>query len=266
MATKRESNGAVAMVAVSSGRLPDAASLLKAVSSDGAARAGLLGRLFGGRKEAPPGQWADQNLVVQTPEGMVMVSLMPGPIPWTELAGPCATAWWWPNAAEEMKKHKLHFVVGIMGSKADAIETRLRLTRLTSAVVRGSDAVGVYWGDGTVVWPAMDFVQQATTCDSKALPVPLWVDFRVEKNPDRTLRGFTTGMAPLGFREIEVRQSSLPPRELLEFVGDISFYILNNRVPVKDGETMGRTADEKYKVKFGPSMFDRPEVMQLIML
>ena len=33
------------------------------------------------------------------------VSLMPAPIPWPELEGPCATAWWWPQATERMRAH-----------------------------------------------------------------------------------------------------------------------------------------------------------------
>ena len=28
---------------------------------------------------------------------------MPAPIPWSNLEGPCATAWWWPDATEKMK-------------------------------------------------------------------------------------------------------------------------------------------------------------------
>jgi hypothetical protein len=27
-----------------------------------------------------------------------LIGLVPAPIPWSQLAGPCATAWWWPEA------------------------------------------------------------------------------------------------------------------------------------------------------------------------
>jgi hypothetical protein len=41
------------------------------------------------------------------------VSLMPAPIPWSDLEGPCATAWWWPEAAECLQNHKDHAIVGL---------------------------------------------------------------------------------------------------------------------------------------------------------
>jgi hypothetical protein len=147
----------------------------------------------------------------------------------------------------------------------DPIDRRLLLTRLVSAVVSGSDAVGVYWGDGALVLEPGMFVQVASTAGPKDLPIPIWIDFRLVKNEDDSFRCFTTGMAPLGFLEIEVEKSSLPPGELLEFIGDTACYILNSRLQIPDGDTMGRTATEKYKVSHCSSMFDRPEVMRLTM-
>lgn len=75
----------------------------------------------------------------------------------------------------------------------------------------------------------------------------------------------TTGMVPLGFLEIEVQRSTLSAEELMEFIGNTACYIVNGRRCIAPGETMGRTATEKYKVRHGPSMFDRETVMQLAM-
>ncbi|MGC3972440.1 MAG: DUF4261 domain-containing protein [Pirellulales bacterium] len=61
-------------------------------------------------------------------------------------------------------------------------------------------------------------------------------------------------------------KSSLPPEELMEFIGDTACYIANNQITIPDGDTMGRSATEMYKVKYGPSMFDREEVMTLVMV
>ena len=95
------------------------------------------------------------------------------------------------------------------------------------------------------------------------IPGPVWLDVRVEPVGDDAVRCFTTGLAPLGFREIEVVRSTLPPNEVMEFIGDTACYIVNNRKQIKHGETMGRTATEQYQVSCAPSMFDRGEVMRL---
>ena len=42
-------------------------------------------------------------------------ALMPEPIPWSALEGPCATAWWWPEASEKMKSHTSHILVALAG-------------------------------------------------------------------------------------------------------------------------------------------------------
>jgi hypothetical protein len=191
---------------------------------------------------------------------------MPGPIPWTDLEGPCATAWWWPEATELMKTHEYHFLVTIIGGDIEPVDRRVLLTKLVSEVIKGTDAVGVYWGEGTLVHEPGEFVRQAKDVNAQEIPAPLWIDVRIEKNPDGTFRCFTTGLNPLGFLEIEVAKSTLEPDELMSFIGDTACYIVNNRLQIPEGDTMGRTATEKYKVKHGPSMFDRPKVMHLIMV
>src|SRR5690348_15763012 len=93
---------AIAMVATSSPRLPDAAKIIRAAGVQGQ-RLGVLGSLFGGKKSTAPIQgWDDGKLVINAHGGFLAVSLMRAPIPWSELEGPCATAWWWPEAEAAM--------------------------------------------------------------------------------------------------------------------------------------------------------------------
>jgi hypothetical protein len=260
---------AIAMVATSSTRLPPAKQIVAAAGGRAAKSPGLLGRLFG-NKPAPTAsdqQWQDSNLVFSLADHMIAVALMPGPIPWSDLEGPCATAWWWPDATKRMQAHQYHFIVTVMGGAMSPVARRVMLTNLVSAVVRHTDAVGVYWGEGTVVHEPTSFLEQAEGISETNIPGPLWIDVRVEKNDDDdTLRCFTTGLSPLGHLEIEVARSQLKPQELLEFVGDTACYMINQNMPIKDGETLGRTATEKFKVRHAKSMFDRGTVMQISML
>jgi len=257
---------ALAMVATASTRLPDAAQILAACDICTGGKGGLLGSLFGGKgKMSKEYEWQDGNLVFPFRGGQLAVSLMPAPIPWSSLEGPCATAWWWPDATKAMRRHTNHFLVALVGGTIEAVERRVILTKVVSAVVADTDAVGIYWGEGTLVHEPAAFLQGASTASGLDIPGTLWLDVRVEKNPDGTLRCFTTGMAPLGFLEIEVEKSTLSQDELMAFIGDTACYIVNNRLQIPDGDTMGRTATETYQVRHGPSMFDRAKVMHLVM-
>ena len=164
-----------------------------------------------------------------------------------------------------MRGHTNFFLVALIGGSIEPVERRVVLTKVVSAVVADTNAVGVYWGEGTLVHEPSEFLQRASTVSAQNIPGTLWLDVRVVRNPDGTLRCFTTGMSPLGFLEIEVEKSSLAPEELMDFIGDTACYIVNNRLHVPDGDTMGRTATEMYKVRHGQSMFDRPKVMHLAM-
>jgi hypothetical protein len=229
-------------------------------------KGGLLRSLLGRKaKTAQDHEWQNSNLVFQFRDGQFAVSLMPAPIPWSSLEGPCATAWWWPNATKAMERHTNHFLVALVGGSIEPVERRVVLTKVVSAVLANTDAVGVYWGEGTLVHEPSAFLRQAKAVSPQDIASTLWLDVRVEKNPDATLRCFTTGLAPLGFLEIEVERSTLPPDELMGFIGDTACYIINKRLLIPDGDTIGRSASEMFKVRHCPSMFNRATVMQLVM-
>ncbi len=257
---------AMAIVATSSARLPNASQIIAAAAEKTSRNGGFLRSLFGRRpRTSDQCSWKSGILMFPREDAQVLVTLLPVAIPWSSLAGPCATSWWWPEATACMEQHACHFFVVLRGGSLDSVERRIILTRLTAAIVRESDAVGVYWGEGTLVHEPGEFLRQAESASPHHIPGTLWIDVRVEEYEDGSLRCFTTGLAPLGFLEIEVRKSYLASDELMSFVGDTACYIVNNRLHIADGETMGHTATEQYQVRDGPSMFDRSKVMQIVM-
>lgn len=227
---------------------------------------GSLRSFFGGRSRASSHDGWKSGVLIFPHEGAeVMVCLMPVPVPWSSLAGPCATSWLWPEATECMEAHQCHFLVVVRGGSLEPVERRLILTRLTAAVVRDADAIGVYWCEATLVHEPDMFLELAKSARPHDIPGMLWIDVRVEEYEDGTRRCFTTGLAPLGFLEIEVRKSYLAADELMNFIGDTACYIVNSRLHISAGETMGHTESEQYTVLHGPSMFDRGKVMQIVM-
>jgi Domain of unknown function (DUF4261) len=242
----------LAMVALRSSYFPTAGKLLEALRR--VTPAAELG--------APTG--AHNALAFELNGNHTAVGLMPAPIPWTELEGPCATAWWWPEATEMMRDHTHHAIVLLTHVMGSAATRHVDLTHLAAAVAETSDAVGIYWGGGTLVHKPEHFIDEAKQLAHGDVAPHLWIDMRLEQNDDGSYRFFTTGMSQFQKPEIEITRTTKPPPDVLAFCHDMVHYILSRDKSIADGETVGRTGDERIKVSHGPSMLDeRQTVMRL---
>ena len=193
--------------------------------------------------------------------GKAAVALMPVPIPWAPLEGPCETAWWWPEAGAKIQNHTSHLIVALGRNAAsegerDALHQSVTLTQLVAAVAAHVDAAGVFWGGGSLVHDPQVFFEEARHASPKNLPLHLWIDFRIEQNDDGTFRLFTTGMKSLGRMELEIPHSQRQPTEVFDFAYSIADYILTLGAEVRDSQTVGRTDDEKVMATHAPSMLD----------
>ncbi len=196
------------------------------------------------------------SLIFPLGDGKAAVALMPAPIPWSNLEGPCAAAWWWPEATERMRTHASHLLLALTGESGDAVRRALELTHLTAAAIAHVETAGVYWGGGRLVHEPKVFVVQARGAGLDRLPLHLWIDFRVETGDDGTLRLFTTGMQAFGKMEIEIPRSRRTAAELYQFARSIADYILARGAEVRDGHTVGRWEEEKVPATHAPSMWD----------
>ena len=207
---------------------------------------------------------SDASLTFSVGETLVALGLMPAPIPWGDLEGPCATSWLWPKAEAELRKHKQHLIV-FLAQDDDPIEASKLLTQVIASVLATCpQAIGVYWGNATLVIPKELFRDFAVEMLPDVLPLPIWVDFRVGPGDDDKMAGFTTGMQALGHKEIETLNSPESPGDLRERLMDLCGYLLQNGPVIKDGHTIGHDANEKIRVVFSPSAFGHEgQVMRL---
>lgn len=191
-------------------------------------------------------------------------TLVPRPIPWSQLEGPCATAWYWPTAAEALRDHRAHLLVTLIDEGGKQIEKSVRLTQLTTGLVAHAPSPGVFWGPGRLVHPAEAFVEQAVQSTDDDLPLFLWIDFRVERTDSGGTRLYTTGLEALGQSELEVLDFPGTPQTLLEFAYNLAHYELLQGKRINDGDTIGVTDEVQVVAHRRPSMFDANlEVVQL---
>jgi len=197
-------------------------------------------------------------------EHTVAVALVPRPIPWSQLEGPCATAWYWPDAADALQDQTAHLMVTLVDEGGRPIEKSRRLTELVTAIVLSCAARGIFWGPGRLVHQPEAFINQARQMTLDNLPLFLWIDFRIELLAENVCRLFTTGLAALGGAELEVGEYHGAAQELLDYVYNVAHYQLDQRKMIKDGERIGLTDQLQATAYLRPSIFN--EEMEVVAL
>ncbi len=197
-------------------------------------------------------------------DSKVIFAMMPAPIPWSDLEGPCATSVLWPNAAEELQAQESHVIVTVM-SEGDPIDRSTLLTQATTSLLStGIGVIGVYWGNATLVIPTELFCDFATDIMPGMPPIHIWVDFRVGPNEQGSTSGFTHGLEALGHMELETHNATDSPGELRERFEGLIMYLLENGPIIQDGNTIGEDANERIKVVYSNSEFGHEsKVMRL---
>jgi hypothetical protein len=184
------------------------------------------------------------------------LALVPRPLPWADLEGPCAVAWYWPQAAQSFRQHTAHLACTILPGGSDQVDCGLRLTALVAAASSASAALGVYWGPGRLVHAPEAFVAESRGMSRQNLPLNLWIDFRVQRDDDGTCSLFTTGLEAFGQREIEVHRSRREPQFMRDMAYNVAHYLLAKDAMLKQGETIGLAGGEQIPIDVGPSLWD----------
>ena len=211
-----------------------------------------------GKRIDPKSVVAKEETLAFTLDGdRAAVALLPSPIPWPQIEGPCETAWWWPEAGAKLQGHTSHLIVAHSSDgESDVLQRAVTLTHLVAAAAAHVDSAGVFWVGGGLVHDPRIFLEEARKGSLDNLPLHLWVDFRIEQIEEGTVRLFTTGMQSLGRMEIEIPHSHRLPTEVLDFAYAIADYVLSRGAEIRDNHTIGRSDDEKVMARHAPSMFD----------
>lgn len=176
------------------------------------------------------------------------IAVVPTPIPGGELDGPAQTSWLWPDASADVAQVSAHVVVAVTGD-ASAVDAHRVLTRLVVAVNRATDALGVYWGAASHVVRADVFESMAQEYDKGGTPpLMLWIDFQGGVEGKKSSL-FTVGLAAFGLMEMEIPGATSSVGDLREFAIGIAGYLIEAGPVIKDGDTVGETAEEKIMVR-----------------
>ncbi|MEM6655344.1 MAG: DUF4261 domain-containing protein [Planctomycetota bacterium] len=231
----------------------------------------------------------DRAVTFRFGEATGNLTLVDRPIPWSQIEGPCAVAWYWPEAEQAMRSHTTHLFLTLIDAAKDPVDRATHLTQLTTAVAATTPSVGIVWGPSSQVHKPVDFAVTASTMAPSDLPLHLWIDFRISQLGDGQLGDgqlddgqlgegqhaagaftlFTTGMEALGHREFEVARFEGEPQQLAGVVYNIAHYVLESvpgkgRPVLNDGEAVGLPDDKQVNVRIEASQIDpEQEVVRL---
>jgi uncharacterized protein DUF4261 len=211
-------------------------------------------------------QRKDNTISFQLGDDKIVISSIKAPIPWSDLKGPCSAAWYWPEAAGQLRPTKAHFLVVVAPGTPDLKAAAVKLTKVTAALVESSSAAGVLWGGSGTAHAPQPFRQTADEISADRLPVEIWVGFGLIPESNQTHSVFTSGLEDFGMQEIEIHSSQRDPQFLYERLFDIVHYVLRKDVVLHDGETIGISDTERITIQETQSLCDgETSVLQLDM-
>ena len=197
----------------------------------------------------------DNNaVVIQIQDQIVALMFLDVPIPWEDIEPVCRSAYYWPEAGETMQKQQAHVIVSIM-SDTSALEKYKLLTKVITAILKLSPALAVYQGMQSLILSPERYLEESDLLHNNSLPISLWVYFGLFTEEDETISGYTYGLHEFEKMELEVNQSKQTLPDIYGFLYNISHYLLAHNPVLKDGETIGMTAEQKVMMTHSPSRY-----------
>lgn len=190
----------------------------------------------------------DGKLVYADVEGLrVVVGLIEAPVPNGEAEYWAQGNYMWKDGVEIVKTHKAQLIVCILGDSPDILVKGKLYVKLAASALKQENAIAFY-NEGAVFPPDM-YIAFCEPMKIGGLPVLNLVWFGIFGN-DNQIGIYTYGMRRMGKQEMEVYvpRESADLNNIRAFLLDIADYVLSGNVTLRDGETIGFTAEQKLPI------------------
>lgn len=194
------------------------------------------------------GDTDESSLVFSVDLMMASVALMPAPVPGGEAEQNAANNYMWPEAVETAKAHQAHLMVAVLGPEPDILKKGQLFVQLLAACCKQNNILGVYTS-GTVFEPRF-YIAASEIMKNGSLPLLNWIWFGLYRR-EGGVCCYTYGMEQFGKDEMEVLDTDDQPSDVRNFLLDLVSYVLDQNVTLRDGETIGFTAEDKHAITRG---------------
>ena len=202
----------------------------------------------------------DDALVFEVGDMLAAVSLATYPIPDGEAEINAENNYMWEDAVQVAREHRAHIMVAVLGKEKKVLEKGKLFAKLAAACCRQQYATGIYTSG--VVFEPRFYEGFADMMKEDELPIFNWIWFGLYRS-EGGLNGYTYGMDVFGKEEMEVLNADAEPEELRDFLASLASYVLACDVTLKDGETIGFSADDKHAIIRSPGVSLPEEQMTL---
>ncbi len=196
-------------------------------------------------------------VVLRVAGGTAMISLIDRPVPKGELQEVCRAAWYWRDACNTIKDHKAHFLVVLMATDLDKLGSAVLQTKIISAMLEESNAVATYWGDS--LQSRETFLKASAGVSRENIPATLWISYRLSKESTGNFSLSTQGLKDFKLMEIETKNAPMPGVDLLGLILNTTQYLIKKGPVIKDGDTIGDSAQQKIRVRHAESYWNAGE-------
>jgi len=186
--------------------------------------------------------------------GYALVALMPAPVPKQEADAAARYSVSALGGRWKLPLHKAHLVVVAQGD-GSPLERLGAFTSILAAVAEASPAVGVYFGGAGASHDPKFFRELAHEHDVRSR-LPLWSGVSIARETDGRLSLLSLGMKQLELPDLLLVASREKADEAVPMLYDLLAYVVSRGGPLADGDTVGRTAAEKFPVHYVPSPVD----------
>lgn len=156
----------------------------------------------------------------------------------------------------KLPPHKAHLLVTFHAQPDFPPIVRLsRFTSLLAAVTKTSPAVGVYWGNAGATHDSEFFISVAS--DQGVAPrMMLWSGVSIAREKDGRLSLLSLGMEQLDLPNLFLIASEGSESVAMETMYDLLAYVAERGKPLPEGDTVGRTNNERLPVHYVESPVD----------
>jgi hypothetical protein len=190
------------------------------------------------------------------PGGSAFVALMPMPVPNGEAEDAARFSLSAVGTGWKLPKHSAHAIVTLRDANTTSMVDTLSLfTSLLAAVTEASQAVGVYWGEAGATHDPRFFLSTAQDHDVSSR-IMLWTGVSVAHEKDGRVSLLSTGMKQLNLPDLLLIAPGSAGNAALGTFFDFLSYSAEFGKPLPEGDTIGRTADERLPIHYVRSPID----------
>lgn len=181
----------------------------------------------------------------------ICFALMDAPVPNGEAEKNAVFNYMWKEAEEKTKTHKAHLIVSVLGQGISPKKKGELFVKVAAACCGLENVIGLYT-NGVVYEPAF-YIDAAQMAKKGDLPLINLVWFGLRQTEQR-VTAYTIGLNNFGKDEMEVLDVAQPADKVGNFLLDMVAYVLDGDVTLRDGDTIGFSAEQKLAITKSPGV------------